>query len=114
MALIAAAFPIPPGKTEDWKRWQSEINGARRREFVASRKALGVRERTFLQSTPMGDLVIVTVEGDDPAGFFARLGGATDAFNTWFLGKVHEIHGIDLAGVTAGPPISQLVVDSAG
>ncbi len=112
MALMAAAFPIPPGKTDEWKRWQSEINGARHREFVASRQAVGVRERTFLQSTLMGDLVIVTLEGDDPAGSFARMIGATDAFTTWFVGKAKEIHGVDLSAVPEGP-MSQLVVDSA-
>jgi hypothetical protein len=33
---------------------------------VESRRQAGVRERTFLQSTPIGDFVIVTLEGDDP------------------------------------------------
>jgi hypothetical protein len=113
MALMAATFPISPGKTDEWQRWMSELNGARRREFVASRLAMGVRERTFLQPTPMGDFVVVTLEGDDPAGAFARFAHGSDAFATWFLEKVKEIHGFDFAEVAAGP-MPQLVVDSAG
>jgi len=113
MALMAASFPISPGKTEEWKRWMTELNGPRRREFVASRQAAGVRERTFLQPTPMGDFVVVTLEGDDPDGAFARMTRSTDAFTTWFLAKAKEIHGFDLAAVPEGP-MSQLVVDSAG
>ena len=53
MALMAVAFPILPGKTDDWRKFIGELNGARRAEFVASRKAVGARERTFLQPTPM-------------------------------------------------------------
>jgi len=113
MALSAATFPILPGKTEEWQRWMSELNGARRREFVASRQTIGVHERTFLQHTPMGDFVVVTFEGDDAAGAMARFANRTDAFTTWFLAKAKEIHGFDLAAVAAGP-MPQLVVDSAG
>jgi low affinity Fe/Cu permease len=42
--------------------------GARSEEFAESRRRAGLHERTFLQSTPMGDLVIVTLEGEDPRG----------------------------------------------
>jgi len=38
MALMAASIPISPGKTEERKRWMTELNGPRRREFVASRQ----------------------------------------------------------------------------
>ncbi len=112
MTLVASAFPILPGKTDDWRRFTGELNGARRQEYEASRKGLGVRERSFLQPTPMGDLVIVTLEGDDPAGAFARFAASTDAFAIWFLQQVKQIHGIDLGQVASGP-VPELVVDSA-
>ena len=67
MALIAVAFPILPGKTKEWQDFIAQLNGPRRAEFVASRERVGAQERTYLQQTPMGDLVIVTLEGDDPA-----------------------------------------------
>jgi hypothetical protein len=88
-----------------------ELNGSRRNEFAESRKNAGVHERTFLQSTPMGDLVIVTLEGDDPAASFGRVVGGTDEFSKWFGERAQAVHGIDLAHVPAGPP-SNLVVDS--
>ncbi len=62
--LMAVAFPILPGKTAEWRAWMEELNGSRRQEFDESRRRAGVHERTFLQSTPMGDLVIVTLEGE--------------------------------------------------
>lgn len=111
MALFAIAFPILPGKTQGWKHFTDELKGARRSEFNESRKQLGVRERTFLQHTPMGDFVVVTLEGDDPAGAFARFGQGTDEFTTWFKEQVMEAHGVDLAAPPPGP-LPELLIDS--
>jgi len=111
MPMMAVAFPILPGKTAEWRTWMEEINGPRRAEFLESRRRVGVRERTFLQSTPMGDLVIVTLEGDDPGRAFGRMLGADDAFSAWFVAKASAIHGIDLSVRQAGPP-PELVIDT--
>jgi hypothetical protein len=110
MPLMAVAFPILPGKTPDWRSWMNELNGSRRDDFVASRRAAGVHERTFLQSTPMGDLVIVTLEGDDPGHAFGKMMGADDEFTRWFTGRAREIHGVDLSVPASAP--SELVVDT--
>jgi len=109
--LMAVAFPILPGKTDAWRSWMKELDGPRREEFVASRQRAGVHERTFLQSTPMGDLVIVTLEGDDPGEAFGRMMSATDAFTTWFLERAKAIHGLDPSQAATGSP-SELVVDT--
>jgi hypothetical protein len=113
MALMAVAFPIPAGKLEDWRRFVGELSGARRAEYVASRKGLGLHERAFLQPTPMGDLVIVTLEGDAPAAAFGRFVNSTDPFTLWFLEQTKEIHGIDLKQAASGP-MPELALDSAG
>ena len=73
MPMMAVAFPILPGKTAEWRAWMEELNGLARQEFDESRRRAGVHERTFLQSTPMGDLVIVTLEGDDPGHAFGKM-----------------------------------------
>lgn len=113
MSLVAVAFPIAPGKTDEWRAWMEEINGARRAQFVESRRRAGVRERTFLQQTPMGDLVVVTLEGDDPMASFGQMMSASDEFTTWFLGRAQAVHGIDLtAPMTEAPSV--LVIDTEG
>jgi hypothetical protein len=109
---MAVAFPIAPGKTADWREFMAALNGPRHAEFAESRRRAGVHERTFLQATPMGDLVIVTLEGDDPAGSFGQMVGAKDAFTTWFLDQVKAVHGVDLSVPMTEAP-STLVVDSA-
>jgi hypothetical protein len=70
-----------------------------------------VRERAFLQQTPHGDLVIVTLEGDDPAAAFMKFAEGSDPFTQWFRAKVAELHGVDLAAAFPGP-LPQLVADS--
>jgi hypothetical protein len=111
LVLNAVAFPILPGKTAEWRDFIGELNGARHAEFVESRRRAGVHERTFLQPTPMGDLVIVTLEGDDPARSFGQMMSATDAFTVWFIERAKAVHGVDLAAPMTGSP-SELVLDS--
>jgi hypothetical protein len=111
MPMMAVAFPILPGKTDEWRTWMEELNGSRHQEFADSRRQAGVHERTFLQPTPMGDMVIVTLEGDDPGRAFGQMTGGTDAFTTWFRERAAAVHGIDLAVPQTGSP-SELVVDS--
>jgi hypothetical protein len=111
MPLMAVAFPIQPGKTGAWRTWMEELNGARRADFVASRRAAGVHERTFLHSTPMGDLVIVTLEGDEPGQAFGKMMSADDEFTRWFTGRAQEIHGVDLSVRPTSAP-SELIVDT--
>ena len=110
MALLAYAVPILPGKTDQWRQFIAELNGPRRREFEESRQRAGVRERTFFQHTPQGDLVIATLEGEDPAGTMGRLLAGDDEFTRWFLQQVADIHGFDPTQPPPAPP--ELVVDS--
>ena len=113
MALFAIAVPIPGGNDDKWKAFIGQLTGPRKAEFDASRKRLGVRERTFHQHTPMGDFVIVTLEGNDPEGAFTRFGQGTDPFTQWFKAQVKEIHGVDLSGPPPGP-LPKQIIDSGG
>ena len=61
MALLTMCMPILPGKKEKWLQKMAELNQEpAKSEFDASRETAGVHERTFLQETPGGDLVILT------------------------------------------------------
>jgi hypothetical protein len=90
----------------------AELNGARHAEFAESRRRAGVQERTFLQPTPMGDVVIVTMEGQDPGRSFGQIVSAQDAFTSWFLERVKAIHGVDLSVPMPDGAPSKLVIDS--
>ena len=109
--LFAMAIPILPGKTPQFKKFKDELNGKRSNEFIKSRKKLNVRERTFFQSTPMGDMVIVTLEGTDPESAFKNFASANDDFTNWFAKEVKEINGFDLKNPPKGP-VAEMIVDS--
>lgn len=109
--LFAIAVPVVQGKEQEFEQFKNELRTDHFEEFKASRHRLGVRERTFYQQTPMGGLVIVTLEGDNPAEAFRNFVFTRDAFTQWFAQKVKEIHGIDLA---SPPPValSEIFIDS--
>lgn len=109
--LFAMAVPILPGKTKDWKKFIDELRDKRYNEFSQSRKKLGVRERTFLQSTPQGDHVLVTLEGEDPYTAFSNFAKGNDEFTKWFVSQVKEIHGFDLQNPPSGQ-LPEMVIDS--
>ena len=109
--LFAICIPVVKGKEDALKSFLGDINGKYKSSFQESRKKLGVRERTFHQATPMGEMVIVTLEGDNPADAFAKFAAGNDEFTKWFTAKVKEIHGIDLSAPPPGP-MPEMMVDS--
>src|SRR5690349_24781096 len=100
--MLAMAVPILEGKEEKWQDFAGELSGNRKEEFKASCKRLGIRERTFLQHTPLADVVIITLEGKEPEKALYQFANGTDEFTKWYLQNVKEIHGIDLAVVQEG------------
>src|SRR4051812_14303038 len=109
--LFAIAVPILPGKTEHFKKFTDALRTTRNEEFVQSRNQLNVHERTFLQHTPMGDMIVVTLEGENPQAAFTNFAQANNEFTKWFTKEVKEIHGIDLTNPPAGS-LPELIVDS--
>jgi len=82
---ITFAVPIAPGKTEHWKKAISEIKGARSEGHAASRKRAGfTRELVCLQATPMGDFVVVMIEGADPLSSLQKMVESKEPFDQWF------------------------------
>lgn len=61
----------------------------------------------------MGDLVIVTLESDDPLASFATMVSKDDEFTRWFIEHANAAHDMDLSQPMPGSP-STLVIDSEG
>jgi hypothetical protein len=109
MALFAICLPILPGKKEKWLEMAEKFKtGPMSETLKASREKAGVHERTFLQSTPQGDLVIVTLEGDNPAEALGAMmqDPTLKEFSEWAA----DVHGFDPSGPLPPPP--ELVFDS--
>jgi Family of unknown function (DUF6176) len=111
MASLASAFPILPGKTEQWKHFSQEMVGPRHSEYEASRKRLGIsREAAYLQQTPQGDMAVVYFEVQDIASVFEGFGRSQEPFDVWFREQVKEIHGLDFSAPLPGP-LPEAIVD---
>jgi hypothetical protein len=109
--LLALAVPISKGKEADFKKFLDELNSRWAGDFTESRKQLNVRERTFHQKTPDGELVVVTLEGENPEEAIKQFAQGNDDFTRWFVQSVKEIHNIDLTAMDQ-VPLPELVLDT--
>lgn len=108
MALVALSLPILPGKKAKWQEMIDKISeGPMKARMDAVRRGAGVRERSFLQEGPHGDVVIVTIEGDRPLEAFGEM--MADPSMTEFAEWAAEVHGMNPG---ASPPSPMLIYDS--
>lgn len=105
MALLAMCMPILPGKMEKWQGMMDHIKSTP--DFAASRKEAGVHERSFVQNTPAGDFLIITLEGDDPAASWAKI---AQSMPPEFAEFALDVHGLDVS--SPPPPMPTLVLDT--
>ena len=76
-------------------------------EFSESREAVGVHERTLVQRTPAGDLLIITLERDDPAASWTKIMATMPPDFAEFAA---DVHGMDVNAPP--PPLPELIFDS--
>src|SRR5215472_825620 len=111
MASLGSAFPVLPGKLEQWTNFSQEMAGPRHSEYEASRKRLGItREIAYLQHTPQGDLAVVYFEAENIQSVLQGFGTSQEPFDAWFRQQVLEIHGLDFTQPPAGP-LPEAIVD---
>jgi hypothetical protein len=101
---IVIAFPLLPGKRPHLGRFVDALLGERRTEYTRSQVSV-VRERWYLQSTPLGDLILVYMEVPDPKLAFSSMAASQEPFDVWFREQVLEITGVDLAQTPAALPL---------
>ena len=105
MPVLAMCMPILPGKLDKWKAMMERVNATP--DFANSREAVGVHERSFLQHSPNGDFLIITMEGDDPAASWAQI---MSTMPPEFAEFAAEVHGLDVNAPS--PPLPKLFFDS--
>ena len=110
MAIFNGMFPILPGKVDAARSFSKELSGARRDQFNAQQRRANVTRETWtLQSTPMGDFILVWFDGDIEKAF-TDLATGNDEFVTWFRAQVLEMSGVDLAAPDDSP-MPEVVLD---
>ncbi|GAP55932.1 DUF6176 family protein [Arthrobacter sp. 92] len=111
MECITWFAPILPGKLDEWKALDAEMNGPRREEHARSRKRMGVtREVASLVQTPEGDFVSLFHEAEDLAKAFQTLATSEDPYDVWFREHLVNVHGLT-AEMLQGPIPATLFFD---
>jgi hypothetical protein len=111
MASFVSAFPILPGKTEQWKHFCQEMVGPRRSEYEASNHRLGLtKEVVSLQQTPQGDMALVYWEAPDISRIFEGYASSQEPFDVWLREQIKDIHGVDMSQPPPGP-LPEVVID---
>ncbi len=102
----AVPFPTAPGKSEDDLKRIPAFLRANMDQYRESRRRLGTTvERFYLQTTPMGTIMIAYLEGERSFadGTRAMVGSGLEVDRT-FIDMVAEITGVDLRQPPSGPP----------
>ena len=106
-SMIAIALPILTGKFDAWKTTiLDKMLGVNKKDADALRHAAGVRERSFIQETPDGHVVILTFEGINPEAGYSNL---MQNLPPEYAKAAMDLHGLD---PNAPPPLAKLVYNS--
>ena len=107
-SMIALALPILPGKLDEWKTTiLDKMLGENKKYSDAIRNAARVRERSFLQKTPDGHIVILTFEGIEPVTSYLQV---MQNLPPGFAQAAMDLHGLDVS--TSEPALAKLVYNS--
>jgi hypothetical protein len=98
MAEILFAIPILRGKEALDRETRDEMAGARRDEYAAALKAVGItRQAVWHQQMPDGgSLAIVYIEAADPDAH-QRFVNSDSEISRWFVERMQEVHGRDVS-----------------
>jgi hypothetical protein len=89
---LAFFAPIRPGAAEAGRQFVKEAYVDRRSELAASRRKLGIIQETVtLNHTPIGDVVCVYIEGDDPVDGNRRFAESRSEYDVWFKDRAARI-----------------------
>ena len=102
MNSTAIMFPILPDRRAQLFQFAKALSSERATEYAAAQQSV-VSETWYLQSTPMGEFLIVHFEAPDPAAVFKNMAESSEPFDVWFRRQASEITGIDLSS-----PIGEL------
>ena len=89
---MALAAPLAPGKTDAASNWAKEAFERRRDELTQSRLRLNqTREEVFLNRTPMGDIAVIYLEGEDPERANTQFAASQELYDRWFKDRLKEL-----------------------
>ena len=106
MDQICLVLPILPGKTEDARAFQRELDTERKADYDRSERRIGItKEVWYVASLPSGDLLIAYMESEDFNRALQQFVASRDEFDEWFKQRLAAVTGVDMNNL---PPDLQL------
>ena len=85
MDHICVVFPLLPGKTEEARAFQRELDTERKAEYDRSERRIGItKEYWFIASVPSGDQLVVYMESADFNRALGMFSQSQEPFDVWF------------------------------
>ena len=97
MDHVCLAMPLLPGKAADARAFLKQLDGARRADFDASERRIGItKELWYLAKLPSGDQLIGYMESADFDHALQSFVASRDSFDLWFKAQMLAVTGVDL------------------
>jgi len=97
MDQICIVVPIIPGKTDEARQFQQELDTDRKAQYDASERRIGItKENWYLASLPSGDQFVAYMESPDFGRAIRMFSQSQDEFDLWFKRRLAEVTGVDL------------------
>ena len=110
MDQICLALPLLPGKTEDARAFQRELDTDRKAAYDRSERRIGItKEVWYLAALPSGDHLIAYMESADFQRALGLFVASHDAFDQWFKRRLAEVTGLDMNNLPPGMQLPELV-----
>jgi len=98
MTVLVLTCPILPGKVEAWRRFCQELSGTRRRQYIESRRRLGITaEQVGLLRTAQAAIAVIHIKAARPEQLLRKFIASEQPFDRWFKRRIFELHGVDVS-----------------
>jgi hypothetical protein len=110
MDHVCLVLPILPGKTEDARAFQRDLDTTRKAEYAVSEGRLGIpREYWYIAEFPSGDLLIGVFDAPDANTTIGAFVQSQDEFDLWFKKRLLDVTGLDMNNPPADMKLPELV-----
>ena len=110
MDHVCVVFPLLPGKTEDARAFQRELDTTRKADYDRSARRIGItKEHWFIAAVPGGDQLVVYMESEDFGRALGLFSASEDEFDRWFKRRLADVSGVDLGNLPPDMALPELV-----
>ena len=97
MEQVCLVLPILPGKSEEARAFQAELDGPRKAEYDTSERRIGItKEAWFVAPLAEGEQLVAYMETQDFGKAFQMFVESREPFDMWFKERLANATGVDL------------------